>query len=143
MRVLSRFWKSERGAALVEFAIILPVLLIIIFAIIDFGRALYTLNNLTTAVRGARYAAVQQLNSFSTDSAATAAVVRSYVTNFGGSASGWNVIVTRTITSGVTQYLTVRIDGYSFVPITPMWTLLGLSAMSFSPSAVFRWERAS
>ena len=58
-RRVVRFVRDERGAALVEFAMISVVLMILIFGIIDFGRALYTKNSLTNAAReGGRYAAV-------------------------------------------------------------------------------------
>ena len=43
--------KSERGAALVEFALVVPFLMIMMCATIDFGLCVWTLNNLTTAVR--------------------------------------------------------------------------------------------
>ena len=52
--------RSEDGAALVEFAIVLPVLLLLVFGIIDFGRALSVKNGIIAAVHdGARLAAVQ------------------------------------------------------------------------------------
>ena len=52
---------SDRGAAAVEFALVLPLLLLILFGIIDFGRALNTQITLTQAAReGARVAALGQ-----------------------------------------------------------------------------------
>ena len=47
-------WK-ERGSTAVEFALILPILLALVFGMIDFGRLLYTQEVLNNAVReGAR-----------------------------------------------------------------------------------------
>lgn len=55
-----RFRESERGQALVEFTMVLPILLILLFALVDFGRAFYTWLLVTNAAReGARIAAVQ------------------------------------------------------------------------------------
>ena len=49
--------RGERGAALVEFAIAALVFLTAVFAVIEFGRLLWTHNALTDAARrGARYA---------------------------------------------------------------------------------------
>lgn len=39
---------KKKGQALVEFIIILPIFLFLLFAIIDFGKILYTKNNLET-----------------------------------------------------------------------------------------------
>jgi Flp pilus assembly protein TadG len=51
--------KNDRGSALVETAIILPVLLLIVFGIFEFGRAMFISNTLNNAAReGARRAAV-------------------------------------------------------------------------------------
>ena len=47
--------KAQRGAAAVEFAIVLPLLLLIIFSIVEFGVALYDKAMITNASReGAR-----------------------------------------------------------------------------------------
>jgi Flp pilus assembly protein TadG len=46
---------SDRGAAAVEFALLLPLLLLIVFGIIDFGRAINAQITITQAAReGAR-----------------------------------------------------------------------------------------
>ncbi|WP_024817566.1 TadE/TadG family type IV pilus assembly protein [Arthrobacter sp. 31Y] len=50
---------NERGAAAVELAILLPLLLLILFGIMEFGRAYNVQVSLTQAAReGARHAAV-------------------------------------------------------------------------------------
>lgn len=52
--------RSERGAAAVEFAIVLVVLLVILLGIIDFGRLLFVSQAVKSASReGARVAAVR------------------------------------------------------------------------------------
>lgn len=45
--------QPQRGVALVEFALALPLLLILTFITVEFGRALYDYNTLTKAVRDA------------------------------------------------------------------------------------------
>ena len=51
--------RNEKGNSVIEFAITLPILILVIFGIIHFGRAIMTTNILTTAAReGARKAAV-------------------------------------------------------------------------------------
>ncbi len=50
--------QREAGVAMVEFAIILPLLLMLLFGITELGRGLYQLNTLDKAVNtGARYLA--------------------------------------------------------------------------------------
>jgi Flp pilus assembly protein TadG len=54
-----RDWRSERGAAAVEFAIVLPILVVVLFAITSFGIALSRTHAYYSAAREAsRYAAV-------------------------------------------------------------------------------------
>ena len=51
--------RNERGAALVEAALVLPVLILIVFGITEFGRAMFITNTLNNVAReGARRAAV-------------------------------------------------------------------------------------
>jgi Flp pilus assembly protein TadG len=51
--------RAARGQGLVEFALILPVLLLIMLAILDFGRAIYAYSVVSNCAReGARYASV-------------------------------------------------------------------------------------
>ena len=55
-----RVIRDERGAVILETAIMLMVLLIFAFGIIDFGRVMYVANAITNATRdGARWTAVQ------------------------------------------------------------------------------------
>jgi Flp pilus assembly protein TadG len=56
-----RFLGSERGTALVEFALIAPILFFLVFGIVEFGRALNYYNDLTQlAGQGARAAVVSR-----------------------------------------------------------------------------------
>jgi Flp pilus assembly protein TadG len=60
--------RSERGQALAEFALVLPLVLFFIAGIIEFGRAWNIKQAVTDAAReGARYAVVQD-NTITTDS---------------------------------------------------------------------------
>lgn len=53
--------KTERGASLVEFAIAATVFLTVVFAVVEFGRALWVHNALSDAARrGARYAVLHK-----------------------------------------------------------------------------------
>lgn len=53
---MTNLWKRGKGQSLVELAIILPILLIILLGIIDFGRVFYAYVTITNASReGARY----------------------------------------------------------------------------------------
>jgi Flp pilus assembly protein TadG len=58
---MRRWWqdRSERGQSVVEFAMVLPLLLVVLFAIVDFGRIYQGHITLTNAAReGARLGAV-------------------------------------------------------------------------------------
>jgi Flp pilus assembly protein TadG len=70
-RILRRF-REERGAAMVEFALLAPVLLLIVLGIIYFGRFIgYTNDETHLAEEAARYATVSQMPSGCTSNLAT------------------------------------------------------------------------
>jgi Flp pilus assembly protein TadG len=57
--LLRRRSRSDHGQGLVEFAIVLPVFLLIVFGAIDLGRVIWATDDITNAAReGARYASV-------------------------------------------------------------------------------------
>jgi uncharacterized membrane protein YoaK (UPF0700 family) len=71
----------DRGAVAVEFALLLPLLLLILFGIIDFGRAINAEITLTQAAReGARLAALGYSTSAVTSRTQSAATGLSNVT---------------------------------------------------------------
>jgi len=58
---MNKFPSRERGQAMVELALVLPILLLILMAIVDFGRIFHGHLSVTTAAReGARSAATGQ-----------------------------------------------------------------------------------
>lgn len=73
---------GERGQAMVEFSMAAFVALILIFGILEFGRALFTYDVVANAARiGARYAIVRGADSCAGNSGCTVttATVQSYV----------------------------------------------------------------
>jgi len=85
--------ENERGATLVEFAIGVTVFATVMFAVLEFGRALWVHNALTDAARrGARYAALH--------TSADAANVRNVVV-FGNEAGTGQPLVNNLSTTNV------------------------------------------
>jgi Flp pilus assembly protein TadG len=55
--------RDGRGQALVEFALVFPLIVLLLFGVFDLGRAVYAYNTIANAARqGARVADVNQLN---------------------------------------------------------------------------------
>ena len=63
MKMRKLFLKDKKGQSIIEFAVILPILLMVLFGITEFGRAIMVTNVLNTASReGARLAAVSSVS---------------------------------------------------------------------------------
>ena len=62
MRNLRMNGMNSKGQALVEMAIIIPLLLFLVLGILEFGRFMYTKNSLTNAARAGARAAVVTYN---------------------------------------------------------------------------------
>jgi Flp pilus assembly protein TadG len=85
--------RGERGQAMVEFALVLPILLTVVWGCIEFGRAYWTYQQLSAAVsEGARTAAVSRSVAFPSTTVTTA--VRNAAPNLTAS----NLTVTTTST---------------------------------------------
>lgn len=66
-KLLKKLRKSEKGQAMVEFALVLPILLLLLCGIIDFGWLYFNQLLLNNAAReGARYAAIHY-STYDTD----------------------------------------------------------------------------
>src|SRR3954451_12155333 len=63
--------RRRRGQALVEFALVLPVLLLILFGIIDAGRLIFTYNTISSAARNAARVAIVNQSTGGTDTCDT------------------------------------------------------------------------
>jgi len=117
--------KSEKGQAAVEFALVLPILLMLILGIIDFGRILYTQNALTSLnQQAARYTSINYSAGDNTN------LVIQYVTNNPGTldtsafkkadnSNGINVTPT-SITSGSQVKVTLTYKIYYITPFVNM-----------------------
>lgn len=138
--------RSERAAALVEFALVVPFLMLIMCATIDFGLAVYTLNNLTAGVReGGRFAATMDVPP-PADTAVVIDRVYNYISAMTSNTNLTSAQVKAKIHNSIPDAsgnITVWIDGYPYKPFTPLAPLLGLSTITMSRRAIFRYERAS
>ena len=108
----------DRGAAAVEFALVLPVLLLILFGIIDFGRALNAQIELTGAAReGARLEALGYSN----------AQVQARVVAAAPSLSGVTVTIAANCPAGAGPVADAQVDvSYRFSFITPIGAIASL-----------------
>jgi Flp pilus assembly protein TadG len=109
MRTASR--RRPHGQELLEFALILPVLVLLLFGIIDMGRVVYYYSALQNAVReGARYGIVDPARTANIDG-----VVRSKAIGL-IPAELTQVAITN---DNANHTLAVRYR-YRFVPVTPL-----------------------
>jgi Flp pilus assembly protein TadG len=126
---------------MVEFGLILPVLMLFVWGIIDFGRLMVTSSGLTNAAReGARYAAVLQNPTTTTSTAAIKQIVRKRFVPLGGDTLiDSQISVSQVTTSPAT--VTVTITNYPWKTITPLGGMVSsMSTTNFTRSATFRWE---
>jgi Flp pilus assembly protein TadG len=78
---LKRHEQGQRGAAMVEFAIILPLLILLLFGIIEFGLLLFNKQVITNASReGARYGIVARVPRYADSDIES--VVNNYVSDY-------------------------------------------------------------
>lgn len=137
-----KFFRSEKATVLVEFAMVMPIFLLIAWCVIDFARAYYTLNSLSAAVReGARTAAVQKIAT-PEEEAESVTITKNRVSSafnaFGGSPIPPDSIKVNFDVPGGT--VTVQVKGYTWVTSTPINIING-GQIVMTRTASFRLER--
>lgn len=138
--------KYQRGSAIAETAIVLPVALLLLFGLIDFGRAMYTYAYVAQLARqGARWAIVRGSGcTVLTDCNATSAQVQTYVQSLSiGLTNSSNTTATTTWscpswitthTTGCNVTVTVTVNFSFILPNLPKATL-PLTSSSTMPMA--------
>jgi len=119
----------DRGAVVVEFAILLPVLLLVVCGIIDFGRALNAQITLTQAVReGARLDAVCNATTNPNCSASVKSGTVAAAPGLVNPALGPGLVSVTTCLQGAGQGVnaTVTVSKYPFTFVTPIGAIAKL-----------------
>jgi Flp pilus assembly pilin Flp len=139
MTFLRRFLKRDRAAAIVEFALVVPIFVLLVAGIIMFSRAYTRLNALNAALRdGARMASADQFP----DQSARQAVIKGRMLQF-SSAFGFPIdtsFVTITYIPGGPD-VTVGVTNYPL--FAGMNFLGGLQNIQVTRAVVFRHEWSS
>jgi len=138
-RWLKRFRRRSDGTVIVEFALVVPILFLLVWGIISFSRAYQRLNSLSASLReGARVAStLDSLGSLTSRVTEVRTKIRTFSSAYGfpvdtalvtvDASTGFEVRV------GVTNY--PLFAGLSFVG--------GLSSITVDRAAVFRCERGT
>jgi Flp pilus assembly protein TadG len=134
----------EHGAALVELALVMPLLALLIFALFDAGRAVIVYSELTNAARmGARVAMVNQSNdaTCSTSERTFKCAAADLTTAMGINAGSIpNVAINGsdcTLLGACSATVTMN---YAYVPLTPVISDL-IGPINLSASATMPIER--
>jgi Flp pilus assembly protein TadG len=134
---LGSFRRDTRGAAIVEFALVVPILFLMVWGIISFTRAYQRLNALTSSLReGARTAST--LSSL-VSSAAQRTLVKTTISNF-STAFGYTVD-TSLVTVDASSTVDVRVSVTNYPLFSGINFLGGLSGITVNRVAIFRCER--
>lgn len=139
-RLLQR-WRHESDAGpIVEFAIVAPVIVIMIYGFVDLARAITQQSNLISAAReGARFGAVQLTPCSSTS--AIKAVVTSRFTSMTGATLADSLI---TVTPNSSSCPSPPYDVVVTIRNFPFRSFVLLNkTIPLASKAVFRWERGS
>jgi len=123
--------RNQRGAALIETAITLPLVLLVSVSIFEFGRAYQTWQVLTNAVReGARVSVLEGVSD-----AQVTTTVRDYLT--GGrltNAAGATVTIVRNVPFGSTTASRITVNyPFQFMVLTPVAKLVRSSSKLGAP----------
>ena len=121
--------RGERGQGMVEFVLVLPIFLLLLFAIIDFGMGFHAWLTITNSAReGARLGAVR----------GTQAQIVTRVQDTSDSLDQSNMTITVTNAQGTPGSSVIVDVDYDYTLITPLDNILGIiSGGSVGPSVAF------
>jgi Flp pilus assembly protein TadG len=135
---LVRFLRRTHGAAIIEFALVVPILFLMVWGIISFSRAYQRMNALTASLReGARTAST--LDSIVTVAGRRTAI-RTTILNF-SSAFGY-AVDTSLVNIDASSGTEVSVNVVNYPIFSGISFLGGLSSITVSRDAIFRCERA-
>ena len=136
---IRRFVRRENGTHLAELAIALPVMLVMLGGLAEFGRFFYTYTTLTNAVRaGARHACKWEKNaSWTFPETSKMVVYGDYSdTSNGPILPGLSTANVQIQANGPSvnnvDSVTVKIVNYTYQPLFDLGKLTGISALSLS-----------
>ena len=119
----ARKFSRQSGSTLYEFAAILPILLLLMVGIIDFGRVMYAYHFVSAAARaGTRWAAVRGADcnpTYTTNCPATGALILTYVQSL--APPGMYVNGTAGCTTGTAGCLTINCPTCSNSSADAIW----------------------
>lgn len=132
--------RHQRGVAVVEFALVLPMLLVLTFITTEFGRAMYQYNTIAKSVRdAARYLSIQLPNTKINEARNLIVYGKTVVTDadpplaLGLAASHVPTPTWQNAGSDpVITTVTVQVTGYTFNSMVPSVFGLNLGSYTFS-----------
>lgn len=134
---LNKLLKNEKGQAVVELALLLPILILIICGIVELGW-LFTnqlmLNNVSR--EGARYGVVYSLDTNQLNNIKTK--VQSLLPNYAKTSVNINVSYSNTITPRAGDVI-VNLS-YQVVPLTPVTDIFASSGVLLKSKCVMKLE---
>jgi Flp pilus assembly protein TadG len=135
VRRLKRLGRSTRAAAIVEFALVVPIFFTIVWGIINFGRGYQRLNTLSLSLReGARHGATLQGPYSATQQNAVKAKVRDFSTAYGFP------IDTSRVTVTFNANVDVQVGVTNYPLFSGLSTRFGLGSIVVTRRAIFRLE---
>ena len=150
--VVRRFGRREDGTQMIEFAIVLPTMLLLFAGATEIGRLFHTYTTLAKATRaGARYLSTVQSVAGSTN-AAKNIVMCGYAPGCGGQGQPEVIIpdltadhieITPPVNGAAVKYVTVSITGYTYQPLVfDLNAMTGTSGFNpdLSPSTTMRYK---
>jgi Flp pilus assembly protein TadG len=153
-RTAKSFLKCERGTQMIEFALLLPFLIVLFASAVEMGRMFYTYTTLQKSTEvAARYLSTQRITSGTFATADLNSAKSLLVCGNGASCTGQTPVVRNLTTSNVTvtspgtvpgtKYVTVQVT-YAYQPLLfDLGHLTGVAQLSlnftFTPSMKMRY----